>query len=368
MKILHVGNTANFGYYIVKTLRSAGIDAELLMQKDPVVTADPKALDKDLYSGYPEWIHFWDNKNRKSEIRRYMKDKKYDLVHAYGRFPIFAYLSRHPFIAHSLGSDMRELGSSSSFKGILLRRAYHKAKVVLYSTPDQYNYIVKLRLQNGIFLPAPWDYDRFVPQKISNEIYDDKFVIFHPTNLDYRMKGNDRFLQAFAKFVEEHDDVMLLVIDRGPDKQRFRDFIETAGVRDKVKFIPGPMAQSELYYYYSISDVVIDQFALGSVGQIAWEAMSCAKPLIAHIYDDLYLKLYGENPPIFNCKNDNAIYGSLRQLYESKSLGVEVGIKCREWVVKYHNKETFAKRCRRIYDGILAQESIQKIRESIPFL
>jgi len=85
---------------------------------------------------------------------------------------------------------------------------------------------------------------------------------------------------------------------------------------------------------------------LGSIGQIAWETMSCEKPLIAFIYDDLYVKLYGGNPPILNCKNDDVVYRSLKQLYESESLREEIGRKGREWVVKYHNREIFVKRCR----------------------
>ncbi len=361
---------ANFGYYIVKTLRNAGVDAELLMQKFPLVSADPRALDKELNGQYPDWIHFWDNKSKnwKSEVKGYMKDNKYDLIHAYVELPMFAYLSRRPFVAHSQGSDLRELAFSSSIKGMLMRRAYHKAKVLLYSCPDQYNSIAKLKLQNAIFLPQPWDYDTFAPQKIDRGELEGKFVVFHPANLDYRLKGNDRFLRAFVKFCKEHYDVILLLIYRGPDMERAKDFLETAGIIDKVKIIPGPLAQSELQYYYNISDAVADQFALGSVGQIALETMSCSRPLIGYIYEDLYSKLYGEAPPILNCKDDDSVYDALKRLYDSRSLVEELGKKGREWIVKYHNREMFAKRCKKIYNGIFAHEDLQRIRASLPSL
>lgn len=358
---------ANFGYYIVKTLRNAGVDAELLMQKYPLISADPRALDKGLNDQYPDWIHFWDNKSKnwKSEVKEYMKDKKYDLVHAYVEMPMFAYLARRPFVAHSQGSDLRELAFSSSIKGILMKRAYHKAKVLLYSCPDQYNSIAKLKLQNDIFLPQPWDYDTFVPQKIDRKELEGKFVVFHPANLDYRLKGNDRFLRAFARFAKEHDDVILLLIYRGPDMERVKSFLGAEGVIGKVRLIPGPLAQSELRYYYNISDVVVDQFALGSIGQIALETMSCARPLIGYIYEDLYSKLYGKAPPILNSKDDDSALEALKRLYNSHSLGEELGKNGRAWVVKYHNKDTFAKRCKRIYDGIFAHEDVQKIRDSL---
>jgi glycosyltransferase involved in cell wall biosynthesis len=361
---------ANFGYYIVKTLRNAGIDAELLMQKYPSISADPKALDKELNQEYPDWIHFWDNKSKrwKSEIQKKMKDEKYDLIHAYVELPMFAYISRRRYVAHSQGSDLRELAFSPSIKGMLLKRAYHKAKVLLYSCPDQHNSIVKLKLHNDIFLPQPWDYDKFLPQKTDKGNLNNKFVIFHPANLDYRLKGNDRFLRAFAKFSKERQDVMLLLIYRGPDMENVKDFLETARVIDKTTLIPGPLGQSELHYYYNISDVVVDQFVVGSIGQIALEAMSCSKPLIAYIYDNLYSKLYGQTPPILNCKDDDVVYEALKLLYDSSSLREELGKKGRQWVVKYHNKEMFAKRCKIVYEGIFANEDIQRIRENLPCL
>ncbi|MEW6604062.1 MAG: glycosyltransferase [Thermoproteota archaeon] len=366
MKVLHANNTANFAYYIVKTLRSAGINADLLMQKYPLITADPKGFDKEMQE-YPDWILFWDNKSEKwkSEIKRHIKDKKYDLIHAYGEFPMYAYLSRRPFLAHSLGSDMRKLAFAHSIRGILLRRAYHKAKAVIYSSPDQYNHVVKLGLKNSIFLPTPWDYDKFTPQKVDRGDWNDKFVIFHPTNLNYSSKGNETFLRAFVRFSKELDCARLLLVDRGQDAQRVKEFLTTSGVIDKVKLISGPLAQNEMYYYYNISDVVVDQFIVGSVGLIALETMSCAKPLIGYIDEGLYASHYELVPPILNCKDENAVYKALMQLSNSSSLGDELGKKGREWTVRYHSKDMFAKRCKGIYDGILANRDIRSIRDSL---
>ncbi len=117
MKILHVGNMGNGPYVIVKTLRKFGIDAELLMPRYPLeITSDPKGLDPELtVQGYPSWIKFWDNSQQttkrhtigwKYDIVKQMRDRRYDLIHAYTELPIFAYLSRRLFVAQAQGRDL----------------------------------------------------------------------------------------------------------------------------------------------------------------------------------------------------------------------------------------------------------------------
>ncbi len=368
MKILHAGNLANVGYIVVKTLRSTGVDAELLMEKYPYITSDPAALDQELsVNGYPEWIKFWDNKTRgvKSQIIRCMRDNQYDLIHAYTELPIFAILSRRPFIAHSTGSDLTELAFTNSIRGILLRRAYRRAKVLLYSLPHQHKLVGKLKIKNSLFIPLPWDYERFKPQNRERKEHLDKIVIFHPANLDYRLKGNDKFLRSFIRLCKERDDLLLILVERGVDKDNVKSLLQDHNLEKNFQFIQGPLKHDEILYHCNLADIVVDQFIVGSVGLIGLEALSCAKPLIAFIYQDLYSQLYGEAPPIMGTQDEDSIYNALRMLIESKELRDEVGRKGKDWIMKYHNADKFSKICVRIYNGVLNNEKIDHIRTDI---
>ncbi len=368
MKVLHAGNLANVGYLVVKILRQAGVNAELLMRKYPHLTEDPKSLDPELETqGYPDWIKCWDNKSRKwkSEVINTMKDKQYDLIHAYVELPIFALFSRRPFVAHSLGSDVWWLAFKNNIKGILLRRAYHAAKAFIYSLPDQNALLPKLKIKKSIFLPIPPPYNKFKSMHIDRSELQDKIVLFHPTNQYYEWKGNDKFLHAFVRLCKERNDVFLILVERGQDIEKTKIILDTPVVRDKVRFLPGPLKQNDLLFYYNFSDIIIDQFKVGAIGVIGQESMSCEKPLLAHINEELYNKLYGEIPPLVNAKDEDSIYFGLTRLLESESERKEIGRRARQWVLKHHNAELFVMRAKKIYEGILEGEDVTEIAASI---
>ena len=150
---------ANLAYVITKQLRKTNVEAELFMEKNPIPIADPLVFDPSLHGKYPEWIYFFDKSKSswKLQVIKKMRDKKYDLLHAYVEFPIFANFSSKPLIAQTQGSDLRELSQSNSLKGFLLRRAYHKAKTILFYQPDYYPILKKMDLKKEIFLPPFWD-------------------------------------------------------------------------------------------------------------------------------------------------------------------------------------------------------------------
>ena len=116
--------------------------------------------------------------------------KKYDLIHAQYGLIIYAYLSRRPFIAHIVGSDLRELAFSNSFRGMLMRRALKNAKIIFFTSPIDKLLLQKLNINNYIFIPIIWDTDYFKSNN-SKSVNNSNLTIFHPTNLNWKVKGND---------------------------------------------------------------------------------------------------------------------------------------------------------------------------------
>lgn len=366
MKILHAGNMANLGYVIVRQLRKDGIDAELLMEKNPPKGSDPTRFDPSLKGTYPKWIFLYDKKKPtwKIDVVNIMRDKKYDLIHAYVELPIFAPFSGKPFIANTQGSDFREMAFSKSIRGVLLRRAYRKAKVVLFFQPDHYPLFSKLKLENGVFLPPLWDTSFFKSEVISDGEFSGKFVIFHPANLEWRLKGNDILIKGFAKFVEDNQNSVLIIVDRGIDSQKTHQLVNSLDIESKIHFIKGPLEAERLLHYYNLADVVADQFILGALGSIGWEVFSCAKPLLAFVNEEQYTNLYGEPPPIFNASSSEDICNQLEILKDEK-IKKEIGKKAHTWITKYHSPIVFSTKIQKIYESVLNGEKIDKIRTNI---
>jgi len=364
MKILFAGNLVNVNYHTVKQLRKDGIDAELLL--DPSGTNDPVNIDSNLKNGYPDWFHIYDRKksNWKLVVIKTMRNKKFDLIHASAELPIFTNFSRKPFIVQALGSDFRELWLENSIKGKLLKRAYRKSKVILFSMPDHIPIYKKSGLKNGIFLPLIVDTSIFTPQIIQNNPFKDKFVILHATSLIWNIKGNDLLINGFAEFIKKYPNSLLIIIERGIDSKRTRSLVHSLNLSDKVKFVNGPLDRVELLRYYNLSDVVADEFILPAMSGITNEALCCGKPVITCYPKDDFAGVYTENPPIFNANNSIEICKQL-ELLTDKKRRKEIGKKGREWIIKNNNPHIYSLKLKIIYESVLHGDNIDKIRENL---
>lgn len=364
MNILYAGNLVNVGYHHVRQLRQMGVNIELLMEKEPPDNSNPLLRDPSLQA-YPDWVIFYDKKKSgwKNEIIRIMRNSKYDLIHAHAELPIFAYLSRRPFIAHVMGSDLIEMAFSKSLRGILLRRSYKKAKIVVYSTPEQPPLLLKLGIKKTIYMPLISDFSFFNPIKVTNDKFKDKFIIFHPANHIWGVKGNDILIKGFSQFVRHNPNAVLLCIESGIDLDKSKKLIKSLGIEEKVIFSKR-MNGEELLYHYNIADVVVDQFIFDGLGGIGVETLCCKKPLIVKCNKNAYKNLLPESPPILDASTPSEITERLLEL-ENDEVRHEIGENGRTWIEKYFSPESIASKSLIIYESVLNNDTIETIREKI---
>jgi len=361
LKILFAGNVANVGYLNARLMRKNGIPAYLLMEKNPSKAADPLSLDPNLKNVYPDWIFLFD-KNKSSwkmDILKIMRN--FELIQTHYEFAIFAYLSRKPFVVHLTGSDIRKLPSLNSLKSKLLNRAYKKAKAILFDGPTEQSLLSKLNFTNGIFFPMILNDSFFKPEKILKKDFKDKFVIFHPTNLNWEVKGNDILVKGFIQFARNNKNSILFVVDHGPDSKNTHQLVQSSGLENQVHFIDGPLNSTQLRYYYNISDVIADQFVWGDLGNIARETLSSGKPLLAYFRENEYEKLYGEALPALNAKTVSDIIKKLEILKDEK-IRMEIGKKGNDLIKKYHSSSVIFNKMKILYESILADDKIEEIR------
>ena len=361
MKILYAGNIANIGYTVAKELRKNDLEIDLLMEKSPIVEQDPLKQDPDLQNSYPDWVKFYE-KNQSGWKRKIIKlMKSYDIVESQYEHNIFAYFARRPLISQIVGDDLRELAFSNSLRGFLLRRAFGKAKAVLYTTPAELSLLSRLNIKNALFLPLFVNLDFFKPIEVPRGDLADKLVVFHPSNL-WHLKGNVTLIEGFAKFVKNNPGAVLIMIDRGPDSQTIHGLVTRLGIEKNTFFLKGPLDSATLRHYYNVADIIADQFVVPEIGGIGREALCCQKPLMT-IFDEAgYEKTYGEIPPALNATNSQEILERLEHLTDAK-VRLELGKRGREWVCKFHSLDLYSKKIAILYEGIQSGQKLDQISE-----
>jgi glycosyltransferase involved in cell wall biosynthesis len=371
MRILFAGNVANTGYVAAKLMRNNGIEAFLLMEKNPPEIYDPLKTDPTLECKYPNWVLFFDKSKPWWKFKIIQTMRKFDLIQAHYDLCIFAYLSRRPFIAQEMGDDLRVLAFQNSLRGRLLRRSYKKSKIFLYSGFTAINLLSKLKIKNSLFFPLTYDDSFFIPQTFDDNPFKDKFVIFHPTNLWWKKtidvpitKGNDILIYGFANFIKKNSNSLLIIVNRGPDVEATHDLINSLGIENNVIYLNGPLNSADLRKYYNLSDVVADQFVLGDIGLIIREALSCAKPVIAFYDKENLQNLYGDEIPILNVKTPKDVEIQLELLMDAKKRE-KIGNLSNEWIKKHYSSQVLSKKMIIIYNEIYHGSDLEIIKKKL---
>lgn len=365
MKILHVGNMANYAFWIVKKLRENKLDVELLMNKNPKSSADPIQYDKSLNNQYPDWIKFYDTTNRFWYLKIIKKMREnYDILHTYVELPIFASFSGKKFIANVQGSDLRELALSKSIKGNLLRMAYKKAKAIIVPGVEGFSLLEKLKLKNGVFIPAFTDLKSFTAPINEKTISNEKLIIFNPSHQLWSIKGNDILIKGFKKFVENYPQSNLIVVKHGQDSDKSESLIKKLNLEKNITFLDGPLSTHEIKKMYSTSDIIADQFIIGELGGIGREVLSMQKPLLTYCWSNKYKELFSESPPIANASSPEQITEQLI-LLSDKKIREKLAKDGYNWIHKYYNPDVISKKITILYQEILNDEKIENIKSKI---
>ena len=155
--------------------------------------------------------------------------------------------------------------SCSHFNGWQINSRYKKYPKVIYNGVD-----------TDLFRPFDPDMDLMHSLKIKKE---DTVLIFAGRLVGW--KGVKYIIEALTHREIRNLPVVLLIIGKGPEKERLETQAVKAGLVNNIRFLDF-VPNSELPRYYSIADIGI----YPSIGDEAFgisiaEAMACGKPVIA---------------------------------------------------------------------------------------
>lgn len=368
---------ANDGYAVAKELRKMNIDVDLAVNISDFGMALPEWEDADLtesvdpYSvdGHaikkawnpPEWIRYFDFLNKipmkghvvakiKSRINLIKMMREYDIIEAHVPFAIYSQFSGIPYIAYDAGW-IRYFPHEKGIRSRLARRGYVKANGIIITNPDTFEISDNLQYLNHQqihFSPFAIDPEKYRPinRKDLRSRYvkkEDDLLLFSPARQIWKEKGNDKMLRAFAKFNKEIPDSKFIMVSWSVDEENSKSLARSLGISDKIVWI-APVPKNQLIDYYNASDIVLDQFILGSWGTSTPEAMSCGRPVLMYYKKNYIMRAFGEEPPILNSFSEDEIYSNLIRLAKDKDFCSSLGKESRDWVIKTHSSRVVAQR------------------------
>lgn len=274
-----------------------------------------------------------------------------DVLVGYMYAPIFAmFLMRKPLVSVEIGT-IRDIPFTDTSLGKLLAMAYRRSSHVMITNPDGKIYAEQLGLENYSFCPHPVDEDIYKPVTIEERLilqqslqwpkgYD--YYMLAPARQNWEVKGNDKYLQAFAKLRADGINVGLIVTTWGQEIQRSKRLCDQLGVSAHVFWKP-PVSERLLIKYFQASDLVVDQFNLGVFGLITPKALACGVPVFTSYNESVHDWCFKKHPPLIRCDSSESIYEKAKELLLNNEMRYSIGVQGRNWIETYHSKNHIVK-------------------------
>jgi len=405
MRLLVCFNMANDGWSVVKGLRALGEDAHLMLHRPAHVASLPQWEEAEIDVGklgtdmnnpdwealnerwkMPDYVHVWDMRRSWYPFSRTIRSPfqlmqlaKYDIIIGHTPFasfvPFYRLLRDNPYIIYDAGwirylhdANFPQCDSKAYRRA---REGYKNAATIFFTNVDTYDLFRSYGYPRDQLTYTPFAIDMelykpyvanpnavLVPQLLKKH----DMVFFAPSRQNWKEKGNDRIIQAFARYINEGKRALLVMIEWAQkpniiDKYDYmhlaREMIKELRIEDSVLWLP-VMSKRELIKWYSLSDVVLDQFVFGALGTTTPEAMSCAKPVITYVEPGMWERCHGSVPPVANAHSSDDIYNKMVEL-EDAATREEYGKRGREWIKKHCEMKLVADFQRQICREVISQ-------------
>jgi glycosyltransferase involved in cell wall biosynthesis len=216
-----------------------------------------------------------------------------------------------------------------------VRHNLKKCDKVLVSTPDVLGQ-AKVFREDAEYLPNPVDKELFY-FKPANQ-HDGRKHVLIASDSNWIVKGTDISIRALAK-IKDVVDVSIIAI--GIDFAKTVELANSLGLR--LNILP-EAPHDRLNGYYWNADIVIDRFAIGSLGMVSLEAIACGRPALCYVSSD-----YPENKdfPLKDLRVEEEIVESIANLPS------DLWEREREYLERHHDVDAVVSRLESIYQGLV---------------
>jgi glycosyltransferase involved in cell wall biosynthesis len=272
----------------------------------------------------------------------------FDVLFTYYLSPIYGMLyGLKPQVSVEIGT-MRDVPFDTSVVSRALWPAYRLSDHVLLTNPDNRPRAQAAGIERYSFCPHPVDDRMFRPGDegaLRAELLDRhhaSHLLFAPARQNWRLKGNDKLLRAFARIRRRGVAAALLVPAWGQEIARSRALARDLGIAPHVAWL-APMPEPLLAAHYRAADLVFDQFQLGVFGLITPKAMACGVPVLTSYDPRHHAWCFAEDPPLVACSSDPEIFEAATRLLRDPGRRREIGAASHAWVDAHHSPAVVVK-------------------------
>ena len=209
----------------------------------------------------------------------------YDFVIGFGLGPLLANLAGVKYASIPYGADLLLVPFESNHskwghraRARLQVAGYKNSDIIFIGDdPAFLDALNRIRaLQDWRYWAFPIDIEKYYPtpkESLNNFLENSiakktagKIIMFMPSRIDFNVKGNDKVLRAFAKLLNEKDNVFLILFAWGGDVQKAQELVSKLNIEENVYFYPNIMSKPRLIRFINACDIILDQFFLGGYG------------------------------------------------------------------------------------------------------
>lgn len=222
-----------------------------------------------------------------------MRRKKYDIINTHFAVPsgpvgsILSKLFKIPNVLSIHGGDIYDPSKKLSphrhaiFRWAVRSALNNAAGVVAQSTNTK-DYANKLYFPNKnisiiqLGLPEP----KF--EKVSREELSMKKDVLYLISIGrlVKRKGYDFLVKALKILKDRGQDINLILVGDGPEREYLESLASSSGISDKIIFL-GSVPDEEKFQYLSASDIYVLPSLHEGFGIVLVEAMRCGLPIVA---------------------------------------------------------------------------------------
>jgi glycosyltransferase involved in cell wall biosynthesis len=268
-----------------------------------------------------------------------------DVVHVHwATYGVLGLVSQVPMVLECHGADVAGDDDRSLFRGAL-PLVMRRARAVRYISPDLRAPVCQLR-PDALFAPGPVETERWLPVQPGDDVSAHPWTVLLFTRLDTK-KGVDVTTEGIARFAERHPAVRIRALRTGALADAYVNRYGKAW-----EFVPRIPAENlaALRRLVLEADVVVGQVRLGALGLSEFQAMCCAKPVVASFR---FAGAYPDEPPICEATTPEEVADQLERLYADPAWAESLGQRGRRWVIEQHDHRTLATSLEALYQSLV---------------